>query len=70
MDFGFVLRAKTAAAQFIPLFGWLLFKSRERMKFLGAHATFFTVLFAIVYAAVCLGLLAQALAGRPVLAGE
>ncbi len=58
------------ALQFIPLAGWLLFKYRERLKFLGAHATLFTVLFALVYAAVCFGLLAQALAGRPLFAGE
>ncbi len=58
------------ALQFIPLVGWLLFKYRERLKFLGAHATLFTVLFALVYAAVCFGLLAQALAGKPLFAGS
>lgn len=58
------------ALQIIPLVGWLLFKYRERIKFLSAHATLVTALFAVVYAAVCFGLLAQALAGRPVLAGE
>lgn len=58
------------ALQFIPLVGWLLFKYRERIKFLGTHATLATVLFAVVYAAVCFGLLSQALAGKPMLAGE
>jgi hypothetical protein len=58
------------ALQFIPLAGWLLFKYRERIKFFGSNATLVTVLFALVYAAVCFGLLAQALAGRPVFAVE
>ncbi len=58
------------ALQFIPLAGWLLFKYRERLKFFGAHATLFTVLFAMIYAGVCFGLLAQAFAGRPLFAGD
>ena len=56
------------ALQIIPLIGWLLFKYRERLSFIGSHAVAFTVLFAIIYAGVCFGLLAQALAGRPLLA--
>jgi hypothetical protein len=56
------------AFQIIPLIGWLLFKHRERLNFNESHATAFTVLFAIIYAGVCFGLLAQALAGRPLFA--
>jgi len=55
------------AFQIIPLVGWLLFKYRARLNFIGSHATAFTVVFAVIYAAVCFGLLAQALAGRPLL---
>jgi hypothetical protein len=55
------------AFQIIPLIGWLLFKYRERLNFIGSHAAAFTVLFSIIYAGVCFGLLAQALAGRPLL---
>lgn len=58
------------ALQFLPLAGWLLFKYRERLKFTSTHTTLLTILFAIVYAAVCFGLLPQALAGRPLLAGD
>jgi len=55
------------AFQIVPLIGWLIFKYRERLNFIGSHATAFTVLFAVIYAVVCFGLLAQALAGRPVI---
>lgn len=55
------------AFQIIPLMGWLLFKYCERLNFIGSHATAFTVLFSIIYAAVCFGLLAQALAGKPLI---
>jgi hypothetical protein len=55
------------AFQIIPLIGWLLFKYRDRLNFIGSHAAAFTVLFAIIYAGVCFGLLAQALAGRPLI---
>ncbi|MCG3120774.1 MAG: hypothetical protein ALAOOOJD_03614 [bacterium] len=55
------------AFQFIPFVGWLLFKYRERLNFVGTHAVIFTVLFAVIYASVCFGLLAQTLAGRPLL---
>jgi hypothetical protein len=57
------------AFQIIPLIGWLFFKYRDRLNFIGSHAVTFTVLFAIIYAGVCFGLLAQALAGRPLLSG-
>jgi hypothetical protein len=55
------------AFQVIPLVGWLSFKYRERLSFAGSHATATTVLFSIIYAGVCSGLLAQALQGRPLL---
>lgn len=58
------------ALQIIPLVGWLLFKYRERLKFIGSNATPLTVFFALIYASVCFGLLAQALAGRPLWAGQ
>ena len=57
------------AFQIIPFIGWLLFQYRERLRFIGSHAVAFTVLFAIIYAGVCFGLLAQALAGKPLFAG-
>lgn len=56
------------ALQIIPLIGWLLCKYRERLKYFGSHAVAFTVLFAIIYAGVCCGLLALALAGKPLFA--
>ena len=56
------------ALQIIPLLGWLLCKYRERLNFNESHATAFTVSFAIIYAGICFGLLAQALAGRPLFA--
>lgn len=55
------------AFQLIPLVGWLIFKYRARLSFAGSHATAITVLFSIIYAGVCFGLLAQALAGKPLL---
>jgi hypothetical protein len=55
------------AFQVIPLVGWLSLKYRERLSFAGSHATAITVSFSIIYAGVCFGLLAQALAGRPLL---
>ncbi len=55
------------AFQIIPLIGWLLFKYRERLNFAGSYPTAFTALFSLIYAAVCFGLLAQALAGRPLI---
>jgi len=55
------------AFQIIPLIGWLLFKYHDRLNFIGSHAAAFTVLFSIIYAGVCFGLLAQALAGKPLL---
>lgn len=55
------------AFQIIPLIGWLLCKYRDRLNFSGSHAVALTVLFAVIYAGVCFGLLAQALAGRPLL---
>jgi hypothetical protein len=55
------------AFQVIPFVGWLSFKYRERLHFAGPHATAITVLFSIIYAGACFGLLAQALQGRPLL---
>lgn len=55
------------ALQIIPLIGWLLFKYRDRLNFIGSHAVAFTALFAIIYAGVCFGLLAQALTGKPLI---
>jgi len=54
------------AFQLLPLAGWLFHKYRERLPVLGATA--WTVLFALAYAGVCFGLLALALAGKPVMA--
>ena len=55
------------ALQIIPLIGWLLFKYRERLGFIGSYATAFTVLFSVIYGGICFGLLVQALAGTPLL---
>ena len=55
------------ALQLVPFVGWLLYRFRDRFNLLGKHPTAWTIIFAAAYAAVCLGLLLQALAGRPLL---
>jgi hypothetical protein len=55
------------ALQIIPLIGWLFFNYRDRLGFIGLHSAAFTALFALIYAGVCFGLLALALAGRPLI---